>query len=171
MQGWQRYVLVSTLVVEVVLITKDMGVLLVCNLLQSQDTSTQTDANENRAISDSSPSLGLLERRLETMTQEAIPLIPRSSGSGWATREMGTAFMMGGASYLPWLAGSLEEHPGEGYWLSFNQRLPISYKLGDRLYGLLHRSQLVQDEEDAEGELAEDAVDTGGRGGVIQGVN
>ena len=31
--------------------------------------------------------------------------------------------MMGGVSYLPWLAGSLEECLGEGYWLSFNQRL------------------------------------------------
>ena len=46
---------------------------------------------------------------------------------------------MAGASYLPWLAGTLEERPGEGYWLSFNQRLPISYELGDHLYGLLHR--------------------------------
>ena len=80
---------------------------------------------------------GLLERRLEMTTQEAIPLMLRSSGLGWATREMGTAFTMGGVSYLPWLAGSLEEHPGEGYWLSFNQRLPISYELGDHLYGLL----------------------------------
>ena len=91
-------------------------------------------------------------------TWEAIPLMPRSSSSGWATREIGTAFTMGGASYLPWLVGSLEERPGEGYWLSFNQRLLISYELGDRLYGLLHRSQLVRDEEDAEGEIAEDAV-------------
>ena len=94
-----------------------------------------------------------------TKTWEVIPLMPRSSGLGWATREMGTAFMMGGASYLPWLAGSLEECPGEGYWLSFNQRLPISYELGDRLYGLLHRGRLVRDEEDAEGEIAEDAVE------------
>ena len=72
---------------------------------------------------------------------------------------MGTAFTMAGASYLPWLAGTLEEHPGEGYWLSFNQRLPISYELGDRLYRLLHRGRLVRDEEDAEGEIAEDAVE------------
>ena len=86
---------------EVVLIAEDMGALLVCNLLQSQDASIQTDANENRAISDSSPSLGSPERRLETTNQETIPLMPRSSGSGWATREMGTAFTMGGASYLP----------------------------------------------------------------------
>ena len=93
------------------------------------------------------------------MTQEAIPLMLRSSSSGWATREMGTVFMMGGASYLPWLVGTLEECPGEGYWLSFNQRLPISYELGDCLYGLLHRGQLIQDEEDAEGETAEDAVE------------
>ena len=77
----------------------------------------------------------------------------------WATREMGAAFTMGGASYLPWLVGSLEEHLGEGYWLSFNQRLPISYELGDHLYGLLHHSQLVQDEEDAKGEIAEDTIE------------
>ena len=93
------------------------------------------------------------------MTQEAIPLMPRSSGLRWATREMGTVFTMGGTSYLPWLAGSLEECPGEGYWLSFNQRLPISYELGDCLYGLLHRSRLVRDKEDVEGEVAEDAVE------------
>ena len=90
--------------------------------------------------------------------QQAIPLMPGSSSLGWATREMGAAFTMGGASYLPWLVGSLEEHPGEGYWLSFNQRLPISYKLGDWLYGLLHCGWLVRDEEDAEGEIAEDAI-------------
>ena len=46
-----------------------------------------------------------------------------------------------------------------GYWLSFNQRLPISYDMGDSLYGLLHCGQLVQDEEDVEGEIAEDAVE------------
>ena len=96
-------------------------------------------------------SLDLLERRLETTTREVTPLMLRSSGLGWATREMGAAFTIGGASYLPWLAGSLEEQPGEGYWLSFNQRLPISYELGDHLYGLLHCGQLVRDEEDAEG--------------------
>ena len=72
---------------------------------------------------------------------------------------MDAMFMMGGASYLPWLAGTLEEHLGEGYWLSFNQRLPISYELGDCLYGLLHCGRLVRDEEDAEGEIAEDAVE------------
>ena len=93
--------------------------------------------------------------------QEVIPLMPRSSGSGWATREMGTAFTMGGAPYLPWLAGSLEEHPGEGYWLSFNQRLPISYELGDCLYGLLHRSRLVRDEEDVEALGAEGVLPRG----------
>ena len=85
------------------------------------------------------------------MTREVIPLMPRSSGLGWATREMGAVFTMGGASYLPWLAGTLEECLGEGYWLSFNQRLPISYELGDHLYGLLHHGQLVRDEEDAGG--------------------
>ena len=144
---------------EVVLIAEDMGALLVCNLLQSQDASIQTNANENRAVSDGSPSLGSRERRLETTNREAIPLVPRSSGLGWATREMGATFTMGGVSYLPWLAGTLEECLGEGYWLSFNQRLPISYELGDHLYGLLHRGRLVRDEEDAEGGIAEGAVE------------
>ena len=144
---------------EAVLITKDMGVLLICNLLQSQDANTQTDVSESRVVSDGSPNLGLPERRLETTTWEVIPLMQRNSSLEWATREMGAAFTMGGASYLPWLAGSLEECLGEGYWLSFNQRLPISYKLGDCLYGLLHCSRLVQDEEDAEGEITEDAIE------------
>ena len=58
-----------------------------------------------------------------------------------------------------WLAGSPEECSGEGYWLSFNQRLLISYELGDCLYRLLHHGWLVQDEEDAEGEIAEDAIE------------
>ena len=158
-QGWLRYILVSVLVVGVVLIAEDMGVSLVCNLLQSQDANIQTAVNKNRVALGNSPSLGSPERRLETMNQEAIPLMPRSSSSGWVTREMGIAFAMAGASYLPWLAGTLEECPGEGYWLSFNQRLPISYKLGDRLYGLLHRGWLVREEEDVEGEIAEDAVE------------
>ena len=143
----------------VILIAKDMGVSLICNPLQSQDASTQTDVNKSRVASVNLPSLGLLERRLEMINQEAIPLMPRSSSLGWATREMGTMFVMGGASYLPWLAGSLEECPGEGYWLSFNQRLHISYELGDRLYGLFHRGQLVRDKGDAEGELAEDTIE------------
>ena len=147
------------LVVGVILIAKDMGALLICNLLQSQDVNIQTDVNENRVALDGLPSLDSLERRLEMTNREAIPLMPRSSGSGWVTREMGAAFAMAGVSYLPWLAGTLEERPGEGYWLSFNQRLPISYELGDRLYGLLHRGRLVQDEEDAEGEVAEDTVE------------
>ena len=132
-QGWLWYVPVNVLVVEVILIAEDTGVLLVCNPLQSQDANTQTDASESRIVSDGSPSSGSPERRLGTTNREAIPLMPRSSGSGWATREMGTAFAMAGVSYLPWLAETLEERPGEGYWLSFNQRLPISYELGDRL--------------------------------------
>ena len=138
MHGWQQYVPVNAPIVEVILIAEDTGVLLACNLLQSQDANIQTNASENRVVSGDSLNLASPERRLETMSWEAIPLMPRSSGSGWATREMGAAFAMAGASYLPWLAGTLEERPGEGYWLSFNQRLPISYELGDRLYGLLH---------------------------------
>ena len=159
MQGWQWYVLVSVLIVEVVLITEDMGVLPVCNLLQSQDANIQTNVSKSRVISGGLLSSGSLERRLEMTIWEAIPLMPGSSGSGWTTREIGTVFTMGGVSYLPWLVGSLEECPGEGYWLSFNQRLPISYELGDHLYGLLHCGQLVRDKEDVEGEIAEDAVE------------
>ena len=86
---------------EVILIIEDMGVLLTCNLPQSQDANTQTDVNKSGVVSGNSLSSGLLERRLETTNQEAIPLMPRSSGSGWATREMGAAFTMGGVSYLP----------------------------------------------------------------------
>ena len=48
--GWQQYVLISVLIGEAVLITEDMGVLLTCNLPQSQDTNTQTDVNKNKAI-------------------------------------------------------------------------------------------------------------------------
>ena len=99
--GWQWYILVSMLVVVVVLITEDTGALLVCNPLQSQDVNTQTDASGSRVVSDDLPSLDSPERRLETTTRETIPLMLRSSGLGWATREMGTAFTMGGASYLP----------------------------------------------------------------------
>ena len=62
-------------------------------------------------------------------------------------------------SSFPPSAVTLTECPGEGYWLSFNQRLPISHELGDHLYGLLHCSQLIQDEEDAEGEIAGNAVE------------
>ena len=147
------------LIVEVVLITEDMGVLLICNCLQSQDTSIQTDVSKNRVVLDDLPSSDLLGRRQVTRDHPAIPLMQRSSSLGWATREMGTVFTMGGASYLPWVVGSLEEHPGEGYWLLFTQRLPISYELGDWLYGLLHCSWLVRDKEDAEGEIAEDTIE------------
>ena len=147
------------LIVEAILIAEDMGVLLVCNLPQSQDASIQTDASESRVVLVDLPSLGLLERRQVTRDPQVIPLMPGSSSSGWATREMGAMFTMGGASYLSWLARSLEECLGEGYWLSFNQRLPISYELGDWLYGLLHCSWLIRDEEDVEGEIAEDAIE------------
>ena len=46
-QGWQWYIPVSVPVVVVVLIVEDIGVLLVCNLLQSQDTNIQTDASRS----------------------------------------------------------------------------------------------------------------------------
>ena len=34
---------------------------------------------------------------------------------GMGYKREGATFTMGGASYLPWLVGSLEERPGEGY--------------------------------------------------------
>ena len=147
------------LIMGVVLIVKDMGVLLVCNPLQSQDTSTQTDVSKSRVVLDNLPSSDSLGRRQIMRDSQVIPLMLRSSGLGWATREMGATFTMGGVLYLPWLVESLEECLGEGYWLLLNQRLPISFKLGDQLYGLLHHGQLVRNEEDVEGEIAEETVD------------
>ena len=95
------------LVVEVVLITEDTGALLVCNLPQSQDMNIQTDVNKSRVVSGSSPSSGSPERRLEIMTQKVIPLMPRSSSLGWATREMGAACCVhdGGCVLSPLASG------------------------------------------------------------------
>ena len=73
-------------------------------------------------------------------TAPAIPLMPWSSDLEGSTRLVTNVHLMVGALYLPWMSGVLEEYPGEGYWLSFNQRLPISYEVGDQLYGLLHHS-------------------------------
>ena len=72
---------------------------------------------------------------------------------------VGDAYSMAGALYLPWMSGVLEECLGEGYWLLFTQRLPISYEVGDCLYRLLHCSWLPRDDEDAEGEIAEDTIE------------
>ena len=82
MQGWQWCVLVSMLAMEAILIAKDMGVLLVCNLPQSQDVSIQTDASENRVVLGDLPSLDLLGRRQVTRSPQAIPLMLRSSSLG-----------------------------------------------------------------------------------------
>ena len=68
-------------------------------------------------------------------------------------------YSMAGALYLSWISGVLEECLGEGYWLSFTQRLPISHEVGDCLYRLMHCSHLPRDEEDAEGEIAEDTIE------------
>ena len=67
-------------------------------------------------------------------------------------------YSMAEVSYLRWMSGVLEEHLGEGYWLLFTQRLPISYKVGDHLYGLMHQGCLPRDEEGMEGEVMEDVV-------------
>ena len=48
------------------------------------------------------------------MTQEAIPLMLRSSGSGWAIREMGAVFTMGGA-----LSGPLYPNAPSGLFCAF----------------------------------------------------
>ena len=57
------------------------------------------------------------------------------------------------------MSGVLTKHPGRGYWLSFTQWLPISYEVGDRLYGLMHQGWLPRDKEDAEGEIMEDTIE------------
>ena len=131
-------ILVSTVIVEVILITEDMVVLLICNHLQSQDASTQTDVSENRITSDNLPSLGLPENSQVMRIVPAISLMPQSSDLEQSTRAVSDVYLMAGVSYLPWILGVLEEHLGEGYWLLFTQRLPIFYKVGDHLYGLMH---------------------------------
>ena len=156
-RGWEQCVLVNVLVEGVILIAEDMGALLACNLPQSQDTSTQTNVSKNRIVLDDSPSSGWLENRQATRIVPVIPLMPQNSDLEQSARIVTNAHSM--ASYLPWMSGVLEERLGERYWLSFNQRLPISYKMGDHLYRLLHCDQLPRDEEDVEGEIAEDTIE------------
>ena len=96
---------------------------------------------------------------LATWIVQAIPLMPWSSDLEQSARIVTNAHLMVGISYLPWMSGVLEECLGEGYWLSFTQRLPISCEVGDRLYGLLHCGRLLRDKEDVEGEIVEDAVE------------
>ena len=78
-QEWEWCVPVSMLVEEIVLIAKDMGALLVCNLLQSQDASTQVDVSKNRVILDDSLSSALQVNRPVMRTAPVIPLMPQSS--------------------------------------------------------------------------------------------
>ena len=94
-----------------------------------------------------------------TRIAPAIPLMPQSSDLEQSIRVVTDAYSMVGASYLPWRSGVLEECLGEGYWLLFTQRLPISYKVGDHLYGLMHQGHLPRDEEDAGEEIAEDTIE------------
>ena len=68
-------------------------------------------------------------------------------------------FLMVEVSYLLQMLGVLEEHPGRGYWFSFTQRLPISFDVGDCLYGLMNLGWLLHNKEDTEGELMGDAVE------------
>ena len=37
--------------------------------------------------------------------------------------------------------------------------MPISYDLGDEIYGLLHPDHVPRDKEDIEGEIMEDAIE------------
>ena len=143
----------------VVLIAADMVALLICNYQQSQDVSIQTIASRDRIVLDDLLSLGLSERRQVMRTAPAIPLMPQSSNLEQGARVVTDAYSMVGALYLSWMSGVLEEHLGEGYWLSFTQRLPISYEVGDHLYGLMHQGCLPRGKEDAEGEIAEDAIE------------
>ena len=88
----------------------DDNILLVCNLLQSQDASIQTDMSENRAALNILPSSGLPERRQVMRDLQAIPLMLGSSSLEWATREMGAAFTMGGSiisSLISWESGGM----------------------------------------------------------------
>ena len=93
------------------------------------------------------------------MTVRVIPFMPQSSNLALATREVGAAFLMAGPLYLPWMSGVLKDYLGEGYWLLFTQRLPISYNLGDCLYGLMRPGQLPCVEEDAKGRPMEDTIE------------
>ena len=71
-------------------------------------------------------------------------LIIQSAGSLCHTAQLVQAkFSMAGPLHLAWLSGRLMERPGEGYWLSFDHWLPISYELGDRIYGYLHPGQVL----------------------------
>ena len=150
---------VNMVIMEVVLIAKDMVALLVCNNQQSQDTSIQTNASENRIVSDNLPDLGLPENRQATRIVPVIPLMPQSSNLEQSARVVANAYSMAGALYLPWMSRVLEECPGVGYWLSFTQRLPISYEVGDHLYRLMHWGCLLRDKEDAEGEIMEETIE------------
>ena len=47
-----------------------------------------------------------------------IPLIPDAGNLHHMSRIVCNVFMMVGASYIPWVAGTLTEFPGEGYQLS-----------------------------------------------------
>ena len=135
--GWQRCVLVNVLIKEVILITKGMGVLLVCNLPQSQDVSIQTYVSESRVVLDDSPSLDSQVNKQMMRIAPAIPLMPWNSDLEQSARLVANAYSMAGVLYLPWMSGVLEERLGKGYWLLFNQRLPITYEVGDCLYGVI----------------------------------
>ena len=116
-------------------------------------------------IADLNNSLGDLPRYNQSVLSQRLPIkreisLLAHADCSWHIQQMiSNAFTMAGASYLPWMAGALTERPGRGYWLAFNQRLPISYKTGDCIIRLLYLSHLVRDEEDAEGEIAEDAIE------------
>ena len=82
LQGWRQCILVNVLIMGVVLITEDMGVLLICNHLQSQDMSIQTDACKSRIGLGNLPSLALQANSSVMRIAQAILLMPQSSNLG-----------------------------------------------------------------------------------------
>ena len=121
--------------------------------------STLVAVNESKTGSDDLPSLGSLESSQGTMHPRAIPIIQSAGGLRHTAQLVQAEFSMAGPSHLAWFSGCLMECPGEGYWLSFDHQLPISYELGDRIYGYLHPGWVLRDDEDAEGEVAEDTIE------------
>ena len=90
--------------------------------------------------------------------EREIPLIAPVDHLWHTQRMVSNAFIIARVSYLPWMAGALAECLG-GYWLSFNQRLPISFELGDHIFGLLYLGCMLRDKEDAKGEIVEDTIE------------
>ena len=105
------------------------------------------------------PSLGLPGNSQEMVSLRTTLLIPSAGNLRYTAQLVQSEFLMAGLLSLPWLLGCLTECLGEGYWLSFDHRLPISYELGDRIFRYLHPGRVLRDNEDAEGEIEEDTIE------------